>query len=113
MYVTLWTTCFYRMKEVGMMDGCEVLRQAIQACPRRAELYYFAARLELSRTKPVAASGIAEQSCSCTGECDGHHLDRAVEWLVICVKAFYAQMPEEQLTTKQVLILYRYHLQYV
>lgn len=80
------------------MNSSDVLKQAVQSCPRRAELYYLAARLELSRTDPQK-------------ECEGQvsRVKEAVEWLVECVRKFYVDAPKE-LSTAGVLTLYRYSL---
>lgn len=86
-----------RMCEVGRMDSTVVLKQATSACPGQAQLYYFAARLELSRTSAVS-SGVS--------------VDRAIHWLVRCVRDFYVEVSAvEALSTKRVLVLYRqvYH----
>lgn len=82
---------------MGGLESSVVLKQATAACPRRAELYYFAARLELSR---VSSDGRGGSS-------------RAVKWLVSCVKDFYAKIPQENMSTKLVLTLYRYAMWHV
>lgn len=98
-------SCYFRMCEVGGMDSAAVLKQATQACPRRAEFYYFAARLELSKT---TSGGVASgRGCNCSEGCAGGHAEGAVKWLVRCIRSFYTQSSEEKLSTKKVLILYR------
>ena len=98
------------------MDSNEVMVKATSACPRKAELYYLAARLELSRAKiPLKLSSEAKNSNTSSsdagmseGDSTSHHdrLEKAVEWLVRCVKNFYSSPPGE-LSTAQMLTLYR------
>lgn len=96
--------CLCRMKTQGGEDGSEVLGQAIEANPRQVELYYLAARLELSSVSPRAPeSASSEQDSVKEG---GGSADRAVRWLVRCIRSFYVG-PPEILSTKQVLVLYR------
>lgn len=132
-----------RINELGDMDCSVELERATSTCPRRPEIYYFAARLELSRassaTEGESARGGKDNGCgrgrdngglsATTGKggvlsaatrrggaaaAQGEGLDGgsvnscevAVEWLVKCVRNYYSQLPE-QLSTKEVLILYR------
>jgi hypothetical protein len=84
------------MRELSGMDCKTELEHATSACPRKPELYYFAARLELSRRLPEeGGASLAAGSC-----------EVAVQWLVKCVRNYYCELPEE-LSTKEVLILYR------
>ncbi len=68
------------------MDSTPVLEKATQTCTRKPELYYLAARLELSKDKAPLA----------------------VKWLMMCVKSFYLEQSDEPTSTAQVLTLYRY-----
>lgn len=78
------------------MECTAELEHATSTCPRRPELNYFAARLELS--KASSAEGV-----SVGGD---NRCEAAVKWLVKCVRDYYRELPE-QLSTKEVLILYR------
>ena len=89
------------MCEVGREDSMSVLDKAATACPRKAEFYFFAARLALSQ-----ASG-SEQAIS-------DNVDRAVRWLTRCVLDYYSDLTLETLQDasgkvayKRVLVLYR------
>lgn len=62
------------------------LERSITACPHTPELYYFSARLELTRRAPSK---------------------EAVRWLFRCVRGYYQDLPTD-LSLSQVLILYRY-----
>ncbi len=86
------------MKDVNHDDSAQVLTQAISANPRKVELYYLAARIELSRASPSPPGNSSPREESAA--------EKAVEWLVKCVKKFYVHPPEE-VSTKLVLVLYR------
>ena len=99
------------MKELGQEDCSEVLTQAIAANARKVELYYLAARIELSRgcATPPGGSGAVRKGkggVSVVSARGGSSVDNAVEWLVKCVRRFYVDTPPE-MSTKLVLVLYR------
>lgn len=82
--------CVCRMKEIGHMTCNAELERSITACPRTPELYYFAARMELSRSAQPSPS------------------KEAVRWLFRCVRDYYYPDLPADLSLSQVLILYRY-----
>lgn len=92
----------YRMRELSEMDCMADLERATASFPRKPELYYFAARLELSKASPEeGVSGGGNKSC-----------EMAVQWLVKCARSYYTELPK-QLSTKEVLILYRWVVQWL
>ena len=66
------------------------LECSITACPQTPMLYYFAARVELSRSAQATPS------------------KEAVRWLFRCVRDYYQELPAADFSLSQVLILYRY-----
>ena len=54
-----------------------ILNRALTACPRDAQLYYFAARLELLALSSDSKLDVTD--CS----------QRAIEWLERCIRSFY------------------------
>ena len=94
------------MKELGHEDSTSVLTQAITANPRKVELYYLAARVQLSKPCGDGSNAVTPPGEGSVSVRDGSGVKSAVEWLVKCVRQFYVDTPPE-MSTKLVLILYR------
>ena len=73
-------------------DSEVILNRALTACPHDAQLYYFAARLELLALSSDSKLDVAE--CS----------QRAIEWLERCIRSFY-KSPTSSVDSSH---LYRY-----
>lgn len=94
------------MKELGHEDSTSVLTRAITANPRKVELYYLAARIELSKPSADGSGGATPPGEGSVAVREGSGVKSAVEWLVKCVRQFYVDTPPE-MSTKLVLVLYR------
>lgn len=88
------------MREIQGLDSSSVLEQAVSICPMNAELYYLGARLELARSKSKSGQSTAGGATRGT-------VQKAISWLVKCVREFFACNKSEILSTSQVLTLYR------
>ena len=71
-----------------------IVRRALTACPHEAQLYYFAARLELLALPSGSRLDVTE--CS----------QRAIDWLERCIKSFY----KSPTSSVEPSLLYRYVL---
>ncbi len=97
-----------RIEELKGTDGCAVLEKAITYTSVTPELYYLAAKFELSRTD-AAPDSTKCKAKSCAKACQGrsYHIYRAVEWLRSCVTVFYSTTDVENLSPAEILTLYR------